>query len=558
MKSKKLNIGYICLIFLVVVACNNTPHEPKPVEIVKEPENLNKKTYENIKAVLQFAHENKGELNDSVRFGMIETVQKWYDTKDSLRTWSDQKQWNALADSLYDFIKNCELYGLFPMDYHFSSLRHIHQALKTDSASMMDAAMWARADVMFTDAFVQIAKHLKLGRLEKDSITLRKDTTLPDSLYVALLQNVHQQKVLTPLLEDLEPQLQPYRELRHAIKPFLDSMDRKVYTYITYPLEIPEDSALFLKQLQARLYEGGYIAFNDRSADTAELAEAVRTYQEDKKLKVDGKAGPMVVGSLNDNDRERFTRIAINLDRYKLMTDTLPRRYVWVNIPSFKLRLWDADTLKFESKVVVGQPATRTPVLTSEMTNFIIFPQWTVPYSIIFKEMLPKIQKNVGYLDKQNLMVVDKNDSIIDPATINWFKLNKNNFPYLLKQREGDDNSLGVIKFNFRNKYSVYLHDTNARGLFARSSRALSHGCVRVQQWEKLYKYLVKNDSVRYKPDTLAAWMKRKEKHTVNFSAKIPVFIRYFSAEANEGKIIFYEDIYADDKLARNKYFVKN
>ncbi|MBX2922278.1 MAG: L,D-transpeptidase family protein [Chitinophagaceae bacterium] len=549
---------YIVLFLVASAGCNNREPEPKPVEIVKEPENLNKKTYENIESILRFAGENKGELNDTVRFAMIEAVQKWYDTKDSLRTWSNEKEWLPVADSLYDFIKNSELYGLFPSDYHFPPLQHMHHALKTDSAAMMDATMWARADVMFTDAIMQIAKHLKLGRLERDSITLRKDSVLADSFYIALLQNVHQQKVLTLLLEDLEPKLQPYQELRHAIKPFLDSMDKKVYTYIMYPLEIPEDSALFLKQLQTRLYEGGYIAFNDRSADTAELAEAVRTYQQDKKLKVDGKAGPAVVGSLNDNDRERFTRIAINLDRYKLMADTLPYRYVWVNIPSFKLRLWDADTLRFESKVIVGQPKTRTPVLTSELTNFVIFPQWTVPYSIIFKEMLPKIQKNVGYLDKENLMVVDKNDSIIDPVTINWFKLNKNNFPYLIKQREGDDNSLGVIKFNFRNKYSVYLHDTNARGLFARSTRALSHGCVRVQQWEKLYKYLVKNDSVRYRPDTLTAWMKRKEKHTVNFTRKIPVFIRYFSTDVQDGRIVFYDDIYADDKLVRNKYFAKH
>ncbi|MGN6435720.1 MAG: L,D-transpeptidase family protein [Agriterribacter sp.] len=545
-------IGVFCCF---VLACGSPKEEPKSVEIVKQPENLNKKTYENIADILRFAGEKNGELNDSVRFAMINVAKKWYQTKDSLRTWSDQKAWLPMADSLYEFIKNSELYGLFPADYHFTSLQHMHQALKKDSTAMMDAALWARADIMLTDAAIRMVKDLKLGRLERDSITLRKDTVLTDSFYVGLLQQIHQQKILTPLLEELEPQLPPYQELRHAIKPFLDSMDRKTYTYITYPIEIPEDSALFLKQLQTRLFEGGYIAFNDRAADTAELAQAVRSYQEAKKLKVDGKAGPAVVGSLNDNDKERFTRIAINLDRYKLMADTLPARYVWVNIPSFKLRLWDTDTLRFESKVVVGQPKTRTPVLTSELTNFIIFPQWTVPYSIIFKEMLPKIQKNVDYLAKENLMVVDKNDSIIDPHAINWFKLNKNYFPYLLKQREGDDNSLGVIKFNFRNKYSVYLHDTNARGLFARPSRALSHGCVRVQQWEKLYKYLVKNDSVRYKPDTLSAWMKRKEKHVVNFSRKIPVFIRYISTEAQEGRIVFYDDVYADDKTARNKYF---
>ncbi len=149
------------------MACNTDTEEPKPVEIVKKPENLNKKTQENIVAILHFAEENKGELNDSVRFNMISVVKKWYDTKDSLRTWSDQKEWLAIADSLYSFIEKSELHGLFPADYHFASLKSIHHAVTTDSASMMDAALWARADVMFTDAFMQIVKHLKLEPVRK-------------------------------------------------------------------------------------------------------------------------------------------------------------------------------------------------------------------------------------------------------------------------------------------------------------------------------------------------------------------------------------------------------
>jgi murein L,D-transpeptidase YcbB/YkuD len=441
------------------------------------------------------------------------------------------------------------------MDYHFSRLDIIHHTLKTDSSAMLDAALWARADLLLTDAFMQLVKDIKLGRLERDSITLRKDSVLTDSFYVSLLKNVQQKKELTSSLEELEPRHTGYIELRNALKHFLDTMNRTNYTYLSYPFTDPVDSLAFIQNLQTRLYEGGYLPLNDGKADTATLTAAVKAYQQENNLKVDGKAGPMVVKSLNNNDQEKFRIIAINMDRYKQLPDTMPQRYVWVNIPAFRLRVWDNDTLRLESKIIVGQPQTRTPLLTSTLTNFIIFPQWTVPYSIIFKEMLPKIRNNVAYLDKQNLMVVDKNDSIIDPHSINWFKLSKNYFPYLLKQREGDDNSLGIIKFNFRNKYSVYLHDTNARSLFSRTNRALSHGCVRVQQWDKLSRYLVENDSLRYKPDTLASWIKRKEKHTVYFSRKIPIFIRYITCEALDGRLVFSDDIYAEDKAARQAWF---
>jgi murein L,D-transpeptidase YcbB/YkuD len=148
-------------------------------------------------------------------------------------------------------------------------------------------------------------------------------------------------------------------------------------------------------------------------------------------------------------------------------------------------------------------------VLTSEISNFITMPQWTVPYSIIFKEMLDKIRKDTNFLASQNLMVVDDNDSVINPRTINWYKLNKTHFPYQLKQREGDDNSLGVIKFNFRNKYNVYIHDTNVRWMFSKSYRAISHGCVRVKEWDKLANYLVRNDTLHYPKDTLKAYITR-------------------------------------------------
>ncbi len=548
-------IWWIALPVLLFLACNGSSPGPKTVEIVRQPEDLNKKTNENIAVAIAFAAENGGKLNDSTVFNILPAVKSWYDRLDSPRTWSYEKQWLPVADSLLRFIRHSENYGLFPPDYHFDRLDIIHHKLKTDSSAMLDAALWARADLLLTDAFMQLVKDIKLGRLERDSITLRKDSVLTDSFYVSLLKNVQQKEELISFINELEPRHEGYIGLKNALKHFLDTMNRTNYTYLSYPYTDPVDSLEFIRNLQTRLFEGGYLPFNDGKADTATLTAAVKAYQKENNLKVDGKAGPMVVKSLNNNDQEKFRTIAINMDRYKQLPDTMPQRYVWVNIPAFRLRVWDNDTLKLESKIIVGQPQTRTPLLTSTLTNFIIFPQWTVPYSIIFKEMLPKIRNNVTYLDKQNLMVVDKNDSIIDPHSINWFRLNKNYFPYLLKQREGDNNSLGVIKFNFRNKYSVYLHDTNARWLFSKTNRSLSHGCVRVQQWDKLSRYLVENDSLRYNPDTLAAWIKRKEKHTIYFSRKIPIFIRYITCEATDNRLVFFDDIYAEDKVARQTWF---
>ncbi len=529
------------------------PAKPKPKEIVSEPELLNPKTEAIIRQALEYSSANNNRIDDSLVLDEGNFVRDAYSGTAKSRIWSNENEWLRQGDSIFSFISAAEKYGLFPGDYHYRNLNSIRTALK-DSTIQNDAALWARADLLMTDAFIHMGRHLKIGRLERDSVTLRVDTLFDGTFVNSLVIQVRAGRPPRDILEYLEPRHEGYLELRNALPAFLDSMDRTNYTRIDFP---KTDTVLFLKQLQSRLFESAYILFNTKPADTTEMKTAILRAQEALGIKADGKAGPQLVKSLNNTGWEKFKRIAINLDRYKQLPEIFPERYVWVNLPSFKMQVYDSGLVTMESKVIVGQPKTRTPVLTSEITNFITYPQWTVPYSIIFKEMLPRIQKNVAYLAKENLMVVDKFDSVIDPYTINWSVLNKKYFPYLIRQREGDDNSLGVIKFNFRNKYSVYLHDTNARGLFARTNRAMSHGCVRVQDWNDLAKFLVSQDTVRYNPDTLAAWIQRAEKHIVQVKAKVPVFIRYFTVETKEGKIVFFEDIYEDDKLLRDRYFAK-
>jgi murein L,D-transpeptidase YcbB/YkuD len=354
-------------------------------------------------------------------------------------------------------------------------------------------------------------------------------------------------------LRALEPKHPSYDSLKSGLRFFLDSIRKfERFTYLPYP---SRDSAAFYGLLQKRLFEEDILLSATEIMDTTAWRTAMRRYQQSKGLKVTGKVNEATITRLNDTDWEKFKRIAINLDRYKLLPDTFPPTYVWVNLPAYQLKLIDNDSVALLSRVIVGSPKTRTPLLTSEITNFITYPQWTVPYSIVFKEMLPQIQKDLNYLKKQNLMVVDNNDSIYDPSTIDWSKLSKKRFPYLIRQRQGDDNSLGVLKFNFVNKYSVYLHDTNARWLFSKSSRALSHGCVRVKEWEKLSHFLVRNDSVKYHPDTLRSWINRQEKHVVYGFRKVPIFIRYFTCEVYAGKLKFYDDIYGEDKILRQRYF---
>lgn len=240
----------------------------------------------------------------------------------------------------------------------------------------------------------------------------------------------------------------------------------------------------------------------------------------------------------------------------------MPPKYIWVNLPGYYLKVLDNDTVRLESKVIVGTPKTRTPLLSSEINNMVTYPQWTIPNSIIVKEILPALKKNPGYLAKKGYMLVTWEGEPVDPYIVEWSKYNKG-IPYKVVQGSGDANALGILKFNFPNSYSVYLHDTNQRYLFKKESRALSHGCVRVQEWKKLAWYISELDSVNAETqataytsaDSIEAWLTRKEKHVIPVKTKLPVYFRYFTAEGRNGRLVFFNDIYGEDRIARTAFF---
>jgi murein L,D-transpeptidase YcbB/YkuD len=540
--------GYVLLIFIMLSAGCRDSNKPPENDVVRKAEQLDERTSENIVKLLSYAVENKEMINDSIQLYQHDLVNTVYENNNFNTVWSRKDAWEPIADSLYWMISHSANYGLFPEDYHISNLLSIRDKIKTDSVSRKNAALWARADILMTEAYFNLAKHLKLGRMNRDSITATSDSLFNDTYFLERFKDAVSKKNIVHSLEDLEPRYPAYYNIRTAIPGFLDSAKFVNYTYVPYPYK---DSLAFIKTLKKRLSEEGYV----KKDDTASMETIIKRYQASKGIKPSGKISEYLVRFVNNTDVEKFRSIAVTLDRYKMLPPEVPETYALVNLPSYTLYVYENDSVVIKSKVIVGASKTRTPQLSSEISNFITYPQWTVPYSIVFKEMLPKIQKDVDYLRRQNLMIVDRNDEVVNPYSIDWSKLSKTRFPYLVRQKEGDDNSLGVIKFNFRNKYSVYLHDTNARWLFSKADRALSHGCVRVQEWQKLSEFLLRNDTGRFPPDTLRAYFERQEKHVVSGFPKLPLFIRYFTVEGENGKLRFYSDIYGEDRVLKQKYF---
>jgi len=550
------SILFAGLIFCGVcfVACDEkkTPEEKVIVEV---PEKMDDKVKGLIENFLDYSVSKNGSLDDSTVLFQLPILINLYKQRSFSPQWSNSQKWLTQGDTLLQFIENAKLYGLFPTDYHSHQLLTLKKLFAEDifkEKETKDAANWARADLMLSDALISVFHDIKLGRLPNDSITLRKDSVLTEEFISSKFNAATSGLSLNIIISTLEPKHAGYRQLKGAIRNFLDSANFNPISPIVFPNKNREE---LKASVARRLFEAGYIDSLTNQPDSLQLAAILKKYQRSTRLTADGKIGAQTVQMLNLSDEDKFKRIAITMDRYKMLADTMPKKYIWVNIPSFTLKLMSNDTLVLSSKVVVGKPITRTPVLTSAVSEMITYPQWTIPASIIEKEILPGIKKDTAYLAKKGYSLLNSKNEEVDPDSVDWFKYKKA-IPYKVIQGSGDDNALGVLKFNFFNRYSVYLHDTNQRSFFGFDSRAFSHGCVRVQEWQKMAYYIMENENgvtvsnktKQIPVDSLTHWLEIKEKHSIPIRAKVPVFIRYFTCEANNGQIIFFEDIYDEDK----------
>lgn len=217
-------------------------------------------------------------------------------------------------------------------------------------------------------------------------------------------------------------------------------------------------------------------------------------------------------------------------------------RYIVVNIPSATLKYYATDTVALSMKVVVGKPGTKTPRFAAYCDKVVLYPYWNVPTSIALNELLPKVKRNPAVLAAMNMQVVNSAGKVVAPSSINWHKYSRTYFPYRFRQSTGCDNSLGVIKFNVTDPYSVYLHDTNNKTAFLSGYRFYSHGCIRLEMPTELGNLLLDN-----KLDTsfLQSCYKEQQPVELVLIKPVPVFVIYVLACVDAAdRIKYYKDVY--------------
>jgi len=339
-------------------------------------------------------------------------------------------------------------------------------------------------------------------------------------------------------LKELEPVNRQYDLLKNYLLKYYEIERNDSWSFIkpdkkSFKLN---DSSMLLSQIKKRLFLTGDLVKEDTTAIfTQELQEGVKSFEKRFGFKEDGIITTELLSEMNRPIEERVQQILINMERIRWVPAQPTTDYLLVNIPEFRLHVYDQGQYSWSTNVVVGSTANSTVIFTGNLKHVVFSPYWNVPSSILRKEILPGIAKNKNYLARHHM---------------EW---NGNS----VRQKPGPWNSLGRVKFLFPNNYSIYLHDTPSKSLFSEEKRTFSHGCIRVSEPKKLAQFILRNDA-NWDSVKITKAMNAGKEQFYNIKEPIPVFIGYFTAWVDrDGKLNFRNDVYGHDERMKERLFAK-
>lgn len=462
------------------------------------------------------------------------------------------------ADAL-DLLANAATQGLIEENYDAQMLRTKRSlALTLSPTSYKDLALY---DTALSIAVLRFLHDLHYGRVNPQGINFKlqlrekKLTDLPLLINDSVTLNTVSQ---LPLL--VEPKLHQYQKLKSALASYrLIAAKSPAFNFSIKGKLRPGEHHPQLAELSkflasvGDLPETGTVSPTEKNPKyTANIVEGVKKFQLRHGQNADGTIGSSTVVALNEPLSQRIKQIELAMERLRWLPELSVGRSIIVNIPAFQL--WAIDDISnvdvniTNMRVVVGKALkNQTPVLMAQMSYIEFMPYWNVPKNILKDEILPKLARNPGYLSAQNMEIVGNSAK---PVSVSGDAIEKLKRGVLrVRQRPGNKNSLGKVKFIFPNKEDVYLHDTPANSLFSRSRRDFSHGCVRVENPKALAEFALKNQG-NWNANTIKKAMQKSAMQHVVLQSPIPVLFFYTTSFVDQfNNLAFYQDIYGHDTV---------
>ncbi|QDH79382.1 L,D-transpeptidase family protein [Echinicola soli] len=449
--------------------------------------------------------------------------------------------------------------GLDRNDYQYESIKQRIDSI--NQGGEIDALVSLELEI--SEAFIHLGNDLHYGRVDPDKRSSKwkmepkaMDLDVKDILIEIGKGN---ESSFSEVLDQLRPGNRLYEGLREEMKGVLEAGGSLDKPHIEHKeaLEVGDRHQVVVqvrKALEA-MGEEGISKSKEPEVYDQELEGAVKRFQKKHGLKEDGVLGEDFWRAINYSTEDLMVKLKVNLERLRWLPDFLstdgPK--VLVNIPNYFMDyIVDQDTV-FSTRAVVGKEYYQTPVFTAKMSYVVFSPYWNLPEGILWAETIPAILKDKNYLSEHNMEIVDRQGELVKPNKVPWKKLTKEEgFPYLIRQKPGDDNALGRVKFMFPNSYNIYIHDSPAKALFDRDERAFSHGCIRIANPDDFAAVLLQ-DKKEWDKEAIAGAMQLEKEKQVNLEHKPSVWILYLTAWRSAGGLQLREDVYGSDKKLAQK-----
>ncbi|WP_372949672.1 murein L,D-transpeptidase [Mariniphaga sp.] len=506
-------------------------------------------------------------INSKAPIWINSNIPPWINANSPVRINSDSPAWiesdipvrinsNALGKNGYvllEYIRQATRHGLHPSDYHLFLLeKYIDQTVLFKA---MDNEEMMKLDVLLTDAFLLLGLHLYYGKVdsEKEGETWTIQRKEPELQLNRKLDEALTAGDIANGLNLLAPRYRSYWMMKEDLAFFLGLENEPWPVLISDTTINPGQSNILLPKIKKRLIKLRYPLSDSVSVTyDKELEKQLKNFQKDWGLNADGVIGKGTLLALNTRPRLLINQLRVNLERFRWLPLDEPRKYLMVNIAGFDMVLIEGiDTLIY-MRAIVGKDYRETPVFDARMTYIVFSPNWTVPPTILWNDVIPELRKGPEYLKQKNMKLLRYNGSEIAYSEIDWIKISRNNFPYMVRQNPGSENALGKVKFMFPNSHNVYIHDTPSRGYFARDDRAMSSGCIRVEKPFELAELLLA-DSPEWPSVKIHTAMQQNKEQIASLKTPVDVLILYLTAWTDGNRRVqFRKDIYLRDDLIMN------
>ena len=513
-----------------------------------------------IRSHLVVIDDNQGNFPSDKNVRFYREIFDFYKNRYYKAFWTEGGMFNQKFAVLLEEIDKSYKEGLNPRDYH---IEFINELLAEDIFAEDNTDMRAMFEIYATDAYLNLAADYLSGKLNPEVI-LGKGNLSYDSLnFDELFSALTEEKNIAEVLQEQLPSSRDYRKLKEKLHYYRDSGKISAWNKIRPGgLLALKAEGERVKQLIDNLAARNYLNKADISDPyffDEQLKNALQRFQRDNGLKTDGIVGFKTLETLNIPYSRRVKQIIINMERWRWLPEDLGKKYLYVNIADYNLKLIENETTLMSMKTIVGHRQRSTPVFSDRIEYLVFNPYWYVPKKIAVEDKLPILKENPQYLDENNYTVLQysSNNKLekVNAEKIDWQEINKDNFNYILRQEPGDINALGRVKFMFPNKFSVYLHDTPSKGLFEENERGFSSGCIRIERPFDLAEYLLKDNS-SWNRKRINEILKSGEHRIVYLQEQMPIFIQYNTSWVDRsGHFNFRQDIYNRDEKLISLYF---